>query len=120
MDTRSKILTIEAASLLPKNNLTIATGYFDVLRAADARELAALDRPLMAVVLPLDGEFLAARARAEMAAALRVIDYVLVAEEQDLDTLICSLNPRKIVRLEASHAAGIRRLIGHVHGRQKR
>ena len=41
MDTRNKILTAEAARALA-GPLTVVTGYFDLLRAEHARELAAI------------------------------------------------------------------------------
>ena len=120
MDTRNKILTLDAARQLPRGTLTLVTGYFDAMRAIDVRDLAGLDRPLAAAVLPLEGELMPQRARAEMVAALRVIDYVLTPNERDLDALFECLAPRTLVRLEALHTARIRELIQHVHGRQTR
>lgn len=120
MDTRSKILTLDTAIRLPRGSLTIAAGYFDGLRAAHTRELAALARPLLAVVLPRTDELLPQRARAEMTAALRVIDYVVTAENKDLDALVEALAPRELVRLETRDAALVHQLIEHVHRRQTR
>jgi bifunctional ADP-heptose synthase (sugar kinase/adenylyltransferase) len=118
MDTRSKILSV-AAALELRPPVAIATGYFDVLRAADARELARVrHHPLLVVVLPLANEILSQRARAEMVAALRVVDYVVIADDGDLDRLIDSLRPAEFVRLEAEHALFVRQLIEHVHRRQ--
>ena len=59
MDTRNKILSPEAAP----RACTVVTGAFDVVLAADARELAEIrashpDRPLLVVVLPLPDELL--------------------------------------------------------------
>ena len=121
MDTRSKILTLDqAAAALGSCGVTVVTGYFDGLRAADVRELAALPRPLLAIVLPVQNELLNQRARAEMAAALRVIDYVVIANESDLDALLERLSPRELVRLETAHAAHVHELIEHVRARQIR
>jgi hypothetical protein len=53
-----------------------------------------------------------------MTAALRVIDYVVIANERDLDALMERLAPRETVRLETSDAARTRQLIEHVHGRK--
>lgn len=117
MDTRDKILTLEAARALPRRQLTVASGYFDGLGAAHARELAAVARPVLAVVLPRAGELLPQRARAEMAAAMRVIDYVVTADERDLDALIDCLAPRAVVRLEAADAVRVQQLIEHVQRR---
>jgi len=108
MDTRSKIITAEAALALTKP-LVVVTGYFDVLRAEHARELEAIrrrnpDGPLLAVVLCFAGEVLDIQARARMVAALRVVDYVVAAPEPDADALLEALHARTIVRMEADDA----------------
>ena len=78
MDTRSKILSV-AAALELRPPVALVTGYFDVLRVGDARELARVrHHPLLVVVLPLGGDILPPRARAEMVAALRVVDLSLI------------------------------------------
>jgi bifunctional ADP-heptose synthase (sugar kinase/adenylyltransferase) len=120
MDTRNKILTLDSASQLARGTITLVTGYFDAIRAIDVRDLAGLDRPIVVAVLPLEAELMPQAARAEMVAALRMIDYVLTPNERDLDALIECLAPRVLVRLEAVHTARIRELIQHVHGRQTR
>src|SRR5271157_874234 len=119
MDTRSKILTLaEAASL--SGPLAMVTGYFDVLRAAHIRELDALraragGAKLLAVVLPAPDEILGQRARGELVAALRVIDYVVIADAAEADRLADSLQPVEIVRLAAADARRARELREHVH-----
>ena len=101
----------------------MVTGAFDLLLAADARELAEIrasypGAPLLAVVLPVPGELLGQRARAELAAALRVIDYVVIAEDAALHALLDSLEPARLVRLEESQTARKRQLMEYVHSRQ--
>jgi glycerol-3-phosphate cytidylyltransferase-like family protein len=120
MDTRSKILTLDSALALPPGTVTIAAGYFDVLRAAHTRDLAGLRRPVLAAVLPLKDELVPQRARAEMVAALRMIDYVVIANPGDVDTLIERLAPREVAHLEARDSARVQQLIEHVHNRQIR
>jgi bifunctional ADP-heptose synthase (sugar kinase/adenylyltransferase) len=126
MDTRDKILTLEGAlSLQPARPLTIVTGLFDVLRASHVRELEDVRNRtsaavLMAVVLPFPEALLSHAARTEMAAALRVLDYVVSADVSDLDRLTAALQPAAIVRLEDHDAARVRELIAHVHSRQTR
>jgi hypothetical protein len=115
MDTRTKILTAEAAP----RACTVVTGAFDLVFAEDARELAGIrashpGRPLLVVVLPLSGELLPRRARAELVAALRVVDYVVIAD----DAALASLEPAHLVRLEAAQAIRQRQLMEHVHRRQ--
>jgi hypothetical protein len=98
----------------------VVTGYFDPLLAAHARELAALPRPLLVAVLPRAGELLAQRARAELAAGLRVVDYVVIAEDTDADGLCKRLRASQVVRLEAADADRTRHLMEHVRDAQKR
>jgi bifunctional ADP-heptose synthase (sugar kinase/adenylyltransferase) len=123
MDTRSKILTPEAARALQVPLLAVATGYFDVLRVDHARELTTLRRrtgaaAVLAVVLPWEGALLSLRARCEMAAALRMVDYVVSIDEPDLSGLAGALQPLEILRLEAAEARRARELAGHVRRRQ--
>ena len=119
MDTRSKIVNAEAAP----RACTVVTGAFDVLLAADARELAEIrashpDRPLLVVVLPLPDPLLPRRARAELAAALRMVDYVVIADDAATDVLLDALQPAQLVRLEEAQAVRKRQLMEHVHRRQ--
>ena len=119
MDTRTKILT---ASDVPYG-ATVVTGTFDVIRAEDARQLAEIHnrapgRPLAAVILPLSDALMTPRARAEVVAALRMVDYVLITEDADPNALLAALQPAEVVRLEAIHADRKRQLVEHVHRRQ--
>ncbi len=123
MDTRTKILSPEAAP----RACTVVTGTFDVVLAENTRELARIrashpGRPLLAVVLPLADPLLPLRARAELVAALRMVDYVVAAPNADTaaDTtaLLASLEPAELVRLEEVHAVRKRQLMQHVHSRQ--
>jgi hypothetical protein len=75
-------------------------------------------QPLLAVVLPLAGELLHQRARAELVAALHMVDYVVTTDETDAAGLIESLKPAVLVRLEEADARRIRQLTEHVHRRQ--
>jgi hypothetical protein len=117
MDTRHKILTRDAALALTPGELTLVTGYFDALRAAHLRDLEALPRPILAVVLPCDDELVPQPARAEMLAGLRRIDYVLMADASDIPALIERLKPRAVARFEAADRARVQELIEHVHRR---
>ena len=83
MDTRSKILSASALAAISERPLLVITGYFDVLRAAHAREIRqAGERAgaarVIVVVMPRAGELLTVRARAEMVAALRLVDHVVI------------------------------------------
>jgi hypothetical protein len=119
MDTRHKILNPEAAP----RACTVVTGAFDVVLAEDARELAQIraahpGQPLLAVVLSVAGALLPQRGRAELAAALRMVDYVVTADDAAPHALLASLEPAHLVRLEAAQAARKRQLMEHVHRRQ--
>ena len=114
MDTRSKIISADAAP----PGCTVVTGYFDVLLADHARELSALPRPLLVAVLRVDGELMSQRARAEMAAGLRVVDYVVIADDTEAEALLARLRPARTVRMEEDDARRIRQLMEHVRNRQ--
>jgi glycerol-3-phosphate cytidylyltransferase-like family protein len=122
VDTRNKILT--SADSLPRP-ITLVAGYFDVLRAAHAAEMQKVrdrtgSRPLVVVVLPCRGELLSQKARAELVAAIRVVDYVLIADNEELHRLIERLNPAEVVRLEEADRRRTRRLIEHAQHEQTR
>jgi bifunctional ADP-heptose synthase (sugar kinase/adenylyltransferase) len=119
VDTRNKILTIgEALELAPP--VAVVTGTFDILRAAHARRLEGVrgragDSRILAVVLPSPRGWLPARARAEMAAAMRVIDYVVAANREELGRLADALRPAVFESLEAEDDRLARQLVEHVH-----
>ncbi|MGD0872213.1 MAG: hypothetical protein ABSB88_21905 [Bryobacteraceae bacterium] len=124
MDTRNKILTPAAAlALSPARPLVVVKGYFDLLRAGHARELDEIRRrtnaaTLLAAVMPLDHGLLPLAGRAELVAALRVVDYVLLGDCEDLNRLVSSLGPAETVSLEDADMRRARQLIEHVHRRQ--
>jgi hypothetical protein len=123
MDTRTKIVSIEAAP----RACTVVTGAFDPMLAEDAHQLAEIraahpDRPLLVVVLPLPVALLPGHARAELVAALRVVDYVVTAPDAataaTTNALLAVLEPGHLVRLEEAQAIRKRQLMEHVHRRQ--
>jgi len=127
MDTRRKILTPETALALdPARPLVLVSGYFDVLRAEHARELESVRirtgaATLMVAVLPLPGELLNQRARAELVAAIRVVDYVVTADGAGMDDpLIAALAPSSVARFDEADARRTQELVEHVHRRQIR
>jgi len=124
LDTRTKILTPGAlASLDLARPLLLATGRFDILRAEAARTLAetrsrAQAQCLVVVIRPLEGELAPIAARAEMAAALRAVDYVAVLADEPLENLAAALRPDETISLDEADDGRIRQLIEHVrHGR---
>jgi len=119
VDTRTKILSAAEARRIPPP-VVAAIGYFDVLRAEHVRELTALraEGPLLAIVLPLEGELLPQRARAELVAALEAADYVAAADAGEAEALVEALKPIRVAHLEAEDARRARQLIEHVQQRQ--
>jgi hypothetical protein len=118
VDTRSKIVTAGEA---PRGAVLVAAS-FDVPSVEQVRELQHIRQrhpagPLLAAVLPCEHEVLSPRARGEMAAALRVVDYVLIVEPagrpDDLDGLVVRLQPSAVMRLEDAGVRRLRRLIEH-------
>jgi bifunctional ADP-heptose synthase (sugar kinase/adenylyltransferase) len=124
VDTRTKILTPAAlAALDAPQPLVAVTGRFDILRTGLARELAAARertgaKSLLAVVRPFEGELAPIEARAELAAALRLVDYVFIAENEDLASLADAVHAMETIDLEPGDAERTRKLIEHVHSRQ--
>jgi len=122
VDTRSKILTFEQACSLRVEAPVVVAGYFDLLGAEHARELSSLRchtgaRTLVAAVLPWPDAYMSQRARAEMAAGLRMVDYVVALEPDELATLVNALGPYEVVHWEEDDAHRNRELIEHVHRR---
>ncbi len=109
MDTRSKILREDGPWPDFARPLAVATGYFDVLRAGHARELqearnAAGAAALLVIVLERDAELLPLRARAELVAALRAVDYVVCEIEVE------QVRPDYVVSLEEGDELRLRDL----------
>ncbi len=128
MDTRHKIVACEhAAPLVARLRsqgaaVKVVTGYFDVLLAEHVRRLRQIadgaDK-LFVVVLDPPAPLLAARARAEMAAALAVVDYVVPAGEQAAEELLHCFAANEIVREEAADLLRAERLSQHVQRRHQ-
>jgi glycerol-3-phosphate cytidylyltransferase-like family protein len=113
VDTRSKIVTASEVATAARNT-AVVVGHFDVLGVEHARALAevrARSSQVVAIVLPATlapskgaPEILSQPDRARMAAALRVIDYVIIAgpngRPAGLDDLLTTLTPSEIVRFD--------------------
>jgi hypothetical protein len=65
-------------------------------------------------VLPLDGSLLQQRARAELAASLRAVDYVFMAPSPAAIALIEVLRPTRIFRLEEEELRARSEWMAHV------
>jgi bifunctional ADP-heptose synthase (sugar kinase/adenylyltransferase) len=123
MDSREKIVDLAraaeiAAALRSRGaRVRLLAGYFDVLTPELVRGLRALagPDPLIAAVLDPARPLLPSHARAELAAALSVIDYVLLPGDSCLDRVIAEIRPDEVIRDERDSQA----LIEYVHRRQR-
>lgn len=128
MDTREKILSLEQAERICESlrargrRPKLIAGYFDVLTADGVRRLRALageGQPLLAAILDPPSPLLSARARAELAASLSAIDYVVPVPPGGLERAAARIRPAEILREEAADAARASALMEHVHSRQR-
>ena len=128
MDTRRKILTpaqaVETLRGLEKRGATVklAVGFFDPLLAGHVRRLEGLregSARLMVAVADPPRPLLAARARAELVAALAMVDYVVLPDERRVEDLLYRLEAAIVVRGEAADEELTEDLIRHVHARQR-
>ncbi len=94
MDSRSKIVNASQSDFGSCNARTAVLATFDVLtqqRIERLRKMAAESGPLAAVILEQPGSLLSMQARAELAAALAIINVVIMADEP-LETLLPRLH----------------------------
>jgi bifunctional ADP-heptose synthase (sugar kinase/adenylyltransferase) len=128
-DTRNKIIDMARARQIAGeirskgSRLILVTGYFDVLVVDHLRrlkELAHDDGKLMAVVLDPPESLLTPRARAELVAALAMVDYVVLAGQNDPGELLAECPADAIVREEAADLRRRQELTAHVRRRHSR
>jgi hypothetical protein len=85
LDTRNKIISAaRACELLDRNQCSVVTGYFDPLLAVHARRLKDLAKqhsPLLIALSDPANPIVPAAARAELLAALEVVDYVVLLSD---------------------------------------
>jgi hypothetical protein len=119
VDTRTKVLGPEAAreaaarARREGKRIRLVTGYFDPLVAEHARglERAGEGAVLFAAIVEPPQPILPARARAELVAALRSVDYVVTGDAS-------VVRPDETLHREAEDERLTRELVRHVHGRQ--
>ena len=101
--------------------LKVATGYFDPLLAEHAGRLASIrDRAdaLMVVVATPPRPILSGAARAQLVAALSVVDYVVFPEKTAVEELLAKIRASEVLGQELEDARLTRDLIQHVRSRQ--
>lgn len=128
MDSREKIVTVEQAASLAERGraagtrLRAITGHFDPLLASHARRLAELARPdglLFALIADPPDPLLPARARAELVAALRAVDYVILPGSAAIEAALDRLRADEVFREEPADRDRTSALIRHVHTRHQ-
>ena len=122
MNTRAKIVS---DIVNPARPVLLVTGLFEILRVEMVRELSGARqrtgaKSVVAVVLSQAEERMPLARRAEMAAALRVIDYVIISGAGEWESLAARLQPVEIIHLEEADALRTRELIEHVRRCQAR
>src|SRR5882724_1226034 len=126
MDTREKIVEPARALAIAgeqRSRLMLVTGYFDVLRTGHTERLQQLaegGKRLMVVVLDPPQPILSRRARAELVAALAMVDYVVPAGQDGLQDLLNQFPAEAIAREEASDLPRTQDLTAHVQRRHSR
>jgi bifunctional ADP-heptose synthase (sugar kinase/adenylyltransferase) len=119
VDTRTKILDAEAAiaaagaARRAGKTVKLVAGTFDPLLATHARrlrEIAGEGAVLFAAIREPEAPLLAAQARAELVAALGVVDYVVLGD--------VPLRPDEVYREESADFERTRDLIRNVQKRQ--
>ena len=101
--------------------LAVIIGHFDPMTAAHVVRIRDL-RPetgLLAVIVtdPPD-PILPQRARAELVAALRTVDYVVAAMHNTSAEIVARLRPDEVIEEEAADLRRTQDLVAYVHGRQ--
>jgi len=121
MDTRHKILTLEEARLLPPPAVAFVT-HLEVLRAAHVQKLQGLadanPGTLLVVLTDPASPLVPLQARAELAAALRVVDYVVPSPE-GAEPVLSAVHAALVVHDEEEDIERTRLLIEHVRRRSR-
>jgi len=128
VDTRNKIIdsrtAVEIACRLRRQSrkLVVVSGYFDVVLAAHARDLEDVRSSsgadaIMVILQPFSPSLLAVPARAELVAALAMVDYVVSAGDDSLEQLLSRLPAERVISRLGADDEVKRLLIEHVQSR---
>lgn len=110
MDTRSKIITREEA--LTKKSTVWVSGHFDPLLAEHVRRLREYkieSQPLIVEITNPLKPLLSQRARAELVAALSIVDYVILSDTSEPSGSIddAAITERFIEHVRERHRAEV-------------
>jgi hypothetical protein len=128
LDTRHKIITLSQASALAEEARRSGTppiafvSHLEVLRAGHVRKLeefaAAAPARLFLILTDPESPLVPIDARAELAAALRVVDYV-IPSAGGAAPAVAAINPGLTVHDEEEDRVRTRQLIEHVRSRSR-
>lgn len=121
MDTRSKIVSLrEALSATSGKRTAIVSGYFDPLQVEHAlrlREIRAGHECVVVLLTDPPAPVLDSFSRAQLVAALDMIDYVVLPQECASSAGFERYGTISVYREEAADEARLERLVRHVHDR---
>lgn len=120
LDTRLKIVQPGLVDRRARPLLAVV-GYFDPMYAAHVRRLAELRMPdtcLTVVIADPDEPLMPSRARAEVVAGLRMVDFVVEAG-LDVEQVLAQLAADVVHRDEAADSGRMRALANHVASRHQ-
>ena len=96
-------------------------GHFDPMTAAHTRRLAEVrlhTGSIAVIVTDPPDPILPQRARAELVAALRTVDYVVAAVHNTSAEIVARLHPHKVIEEEIADIRRAQDLVAHLHRRQ--
>jgi glycerol-3-phosphate cytidylyltransferase-like family protein len=128
VDTRQKIIPAEEAVAAARRldasgrRLVVVIGHFDPLLCAHARALGQVRNGtgspvVMVVLVPTEAPLLGERARAEMAAALDVVDYVVIMGRDNFGEFVDRLAAEQVILRQGEDENLKRSLIEYVQRR---
>jgi bifunctional ADP-heptose synthase (sugar kinase/adenylyltransferase) len=125
LDTRKKIIEGKAAEALIRKlrsdgtKIRAVTGYFDVLLAPNVHDMTAGrdGSKLFVFVMTPTEPVLALGARAELAASLSAVDYVVTAEPGNTPDALHLFGPSEVTDFRPAEKDRMVELVRHVHGR---
>jgi len=127
LDTRTKILDIEDAEEFLRTRLSaeppvmVVAGYCDPLVASHVRRLKKIagDGKLIVLVTSPAHPILSVEDRAELVAALDVVEKVIAVQPSKLRDLLRLVPGELLVMEQAGDAERTDELVRHVHARQR-
>ncbi len=124
LDTRTKIVSFDQAvrAIREHPGWVAVTGYFDPLTAEHARRLKEIRAEHSGIAVFLsdpDDPILPARTRAQLLAALAMVDYVVLPQERASSGSSLLDSGLPIVREEQADEARFKKLVRRVHERHK-